>query len=125
MTIRKQKFTEEYLKSHNATKAAKTAGYSNPRVQGQRLAKNDKDVREAICKAIAQSEKAAAYNVGKAVEEIDEIKRIALSNPDRAQCLAALQAVKFKCELLMIARTDEGRDSGYSVTVTIPEEEKA
>lgn len=40
LTIREQKFIEEYLIDGNASRSAKSAGYENPAVQGVRLLKN-------------------------------------------------------------------------------------
>jgi phage terminase small subunit len=100
MNLRKQKFTEKYLECHNATEAAKFAGYSEKHAAriGMRLAKKDPEIKAAIDKALAESKKAAAYNVNKAFEELGEIKRAALSG-ENPQCSAAAKAVELKCKL--------------------------
>jgi phage terminase small subunit len=99
MNLRKQKFIEKFLECGDASKAAVFAGYSkkHPAAQGQRLL-NDPEVKAAKEKALAQSEIAAAYNANKAFEELDEIKRAALSG-ENPQCSAAAKAVELKCKL--------------------------
>jgi len=70
--VRKQKFTEEYSKNGNAAKAARAAGYSEKTAKaiGSKLLK-DKEVKAALKQTAEQSKKAAAWNLDRAVEELE------------------------------------------------------
>ena len=69
MATRKQKkFITEYLKSRNATDAARKAGYKSPNVYGSKLLVND-SIREIIDAAL-EEEKLSAHEVLKQLSEM-------------------------------------------------------
>jgi len=96
---KKQKFTKEYAKCGNATKAARLAGYSEKTAKsaGNRLLK-DKAVKKALKQAAEQSKKAAVWNMDHAIEELEEIKAVALTG-DFPNTASAIKAIEVICKL--------------------------
>jgi phage terminase small subunit len=85
--IKKQKFVEAYTElGHDATKAARHAGYSQKSAAriGSRFVTKDKEVMAAIEQAKKQSEKASVWNVDRVIEALEENMKLAksLEKPD-------------------------------------------
>ena len=74
MNIRQERFCQEYIIDHNATEAAKRAGYSPKTAYsiGQRLLKNV-EVKERIDKLLSPSMEKAAVTADRVVGELAQI----------------------------------------------------
>ncbi len=90
MTPKQQRFAEEYVVDHNATQAAKRAGYSPKTAysQGQRLLKNV-EVIEAVRAKEARLRRKTEVSIRSMTEEMRENREIAIKND---QASAAVQA---------------------------------
>ncbi len=90
MNAKQQRFAEEYVVDHNATQAAKRAGYS-PRTaysQGQRLLKHV-EVQTAIAAEQARLRRKMEVTVASLTAELEEARTLAIAN---GQASAAVQA---------------------------------
>jgi|GEM_PF-5663961 len=94
--IKKAKFTKGKVGGLSNAEAARQAGCpaKTAKQQGHRLA-NDPEVKEAISEALKD------YDIKKAVEEIDEVRRLALegSEGNPPQLATALKGTDMKCKL--------------------------
>jgi hypothetical protein len=101
MNLKETKFLEEYLAHGNATKAALSAGYS---VEGSKKAAvrllNRPEIATKIEDAKKKSEKLAAWNLEKAVEELEKaagINGVAAVGEVRAS--EKVKAIELICRL--------------------------
>ena len=106
MTPKQQRFAEEYVVDHNATQAAKRAGYSPKTAysQGQRLSKNV-EVQTAIAAGEARLRRKTEVSISSLSEEMRENRDLAIKN---AQASAAQQASMGLAKLhgLLVERTE-------------------
>lgn len=94
--IKKAKFAKGKVSGLSNAEAARQAGCpaKTAKQQGHRLA-NDPEVKEAISEALK------GYDIKKAVEEIDEVRRLALEGCEGSppQLATALKGTDMKCKL--------------------------
>ena len=115
MNSKQQRFVEEYVVDHNATQAAKRAGYS-PRTaysQGQRLLKHV-EVQTAVAAEQARLRRKMEVTVLSLTEELEEARTLAIAN---GQASAAVQATMGISKLhgLLVDRSEVKTTSDMSL----------
>ncbi len=105
MTVRQEKFVNEYLSNgFNATQAAKSAGYSEKTAysQGQRLLKHD-EVKEQVEKV---REKLLKDSETKVEDLVNVLKEITENEIERRPT-ASIKAIEVLCKLLGLNATEK------------------
>ena len=87
LTIKQQRFVDEYLIDLNATQAAIRAGYSAKTAdqQGSRMLANVK-VQQAVSKAMAERSKRTGVNQDRVVLELAKIAFVKMTDLVDSQC---------------------------------------
>ena len=119
MTPKKRLFAKHYLVSHNASDAARKAGYSKRTAasQGQRLLK-DVDVSKAVA---SHAEKVGEELLVDAKRVLKNVLEIANYRPrdDEASHKDVLRANEMLMRHLGLLNADESQKGGGAVTVVI------
>ena len=106
MNPKQQRFAEEYVVDHNATQAAKRAGYSPKTAysQGQRLLKHV-EVQTAIAAGEARLRRKTEVSISSLSEDMRENRDLALENKQAAAAQQASMGIA-KLHGLLVDRSE-------------------